>query len=78
MPKIGLFGGYTPKTGFLGLSGPIRASPREGFYINPSRRGPAPGAAPYPARAVPAHRPGAPEPLKEREQAGPPRRPRRC
>jgi len=29
----------------LGPLGPGRASPREGFYINPSRRGPAvPGA----------------------------------
>jgi len=72
MPKIGLFGGYTPKTGFLGLSGPDRPAAREGFYINPSRRGPAAsrGANPREGGTRPIG-PGARAP-KERTQAGPP------
>jgi len=41
MAKIGLFSHNTPFWGILALSGASGPLPPRGFYINPSRRGPA-------------------------------------
>jgi len=53
MPKKGLFGGITPFSGVLRGFRPSGPDLAQGFYINPSRRGPVPGRG-LPPRAHPA------------------------
>jgi len=67
--KNGVFGRNSPFWAILGLFGPSGASPGRGFYINPSRRGPAPWRRPTPRGRGRAHRTGRPSPQRRRQQA---------